>query len=81
MKKQGVVLAEHPGLGRIHLCECSSVHLSLGPVTLNLEPAAFLQMASLIGKAAEEFSQLQEKNKTPEFLFDLLDSTPNRLMN
>jgi hypothetical protein len=76
---KNVVLAEHAGLGKIHLCDCSSVHLSVGPVTLNLAPEAFLQMATLFRKAAEEFSSLQAERETPEILFEMLDSSANGL--
>lgn len=55
-----VILADHPGLGRVRLCECNSVHVSLGPVTLNLEPAAFDQMVKLINNAATQFAVIRE---------------------
>jgi|ERR1700679_1062685 hypothetical protein len=79
MKNTPVVLAEQAGLGKIHLCDCSSVHVSVGPVTLNLAPEAFVQMATLFLKAAEEFSLIQAERETPEILFEMLDSSTNRL--
>lgn len=76
---KNVVLAEHAGLGRIHLCDCNSVHVSVGPVTLNLAPDAFLQLAAMMSKAAGEFSLQQAQRETPEILFEMLDASSNRL--
>jgi hypothetical protein len=54
-----VILAELPGLGRVRLCECNSVHVSIGPVTINLEAGAFRQMASLVASATERLASIQ----------------------
>jgi hypothetical protein len=58
MDKLKAVLAERPGLGQIHLCECDSIHLSIGPVTVNLAPEAFAQMATMVHRAMEELADL-----------------------
>jgi hypothetical protein len=60
MHEINVILAEVPGLGRVRLCECNSIHVSVGPVTINLEPAAFKQMASLVASATERFRKITE---------------------
>jgi hypothetical protein len=52
------LLAEEPGLGKIQLCGCHSIHLSIGPVTLNLAPEAFAQMATMVHKAMEELADI-----------------------
>jgi len=52
------VLAEEPGIGRIHLCECNSIHFSVGPVTVNLAPEAFAQMATMVHKAMEQLANI-----------------------
>lgn len=49
-----VVLADYPGLGRVRMCGCNTVHLSLGPMTLSLAPEAFVQTAILVRKAMEQ---------------------------
>ncbi len=49
-----VILADHPGLGRVRLCECNSIHLSIGPLTISLAPEAFAQTAILIRNAMEQ---------------------------
>ncbi|MBB6143167.1 hypothetical protein HNQ77_001111 [Silvibacterium bohemicum] len=53
-----VILADHPGLGRVRLCECNSIHLSIGPVTVNLAPDVFAQTAILIRNAMEQLDEI-----------------------
>jgi hypothetical protein len=52
------VLAEHEGLGRIHRCECNTVHTTFGPVTVALAPEALAQMSTMVRKAMEELSRV-----------------------
>ncbi len=58
MSEINVVLADYPGLGRVRLCECDSIHLSIGPVTLNLAPDAFAQAAILIRNAMDQLTEI-----------------------
>lgn len=60
MNDINVILAEYPGLGRVRLCECNSVHLAIGPVTVNLSVEAFAQMAILVRNAMEQLSEIAE---------------------
>lgn len=53
-----VILAERPGLGRVRLCACNSIHLSIGPVTINLEPDAFAQAVLLVREAMERLAEI-----------------------
>ena len=53
MSDINVVLAERSGLGTVRLCECRSIHLSVGPVTINMAVEAFAQTATLIKQAME----------------------------
>jgi hypothetical protein len=55
-----VILADLQGLGRVRLCECNSVHVSVGPVTINLEPAAFEQLSALMNIASEQLAKVRE---------------------
>jgi hypothetical protein len=52
------VLTEQEGLGRIHVCECNSVHMTVGPVTVAMAPETFAQMATMVRKAMEELSRV-----------------------
>lgn len=63
MNDINIILADHPGLGRIRLCECNSVHLSLGPVTINLEPSAFAQAVALMRDAMEQLEEITGTTK------------------
>ncbi len=58
MDEINVVLADCPGLGRVRLCECNSIHLTIGPVAMNLAPAAFAQAAALIRSAIEQLTEI-----------------------
>jgi hypothetical protein len=58
MDEINVLLADHPGLGRVRLCECNSIHLTIGPVTVNLAPEAFAQTAILIRNAMEQLTEI-----------------------
>ena len=79
MKNVNLILADHSGFGRIFLCEHGSIHFSVGPVTLNLEPTAFLQMAALIRNAAEQLSVVREASKSSEDLFQMLGSSSSQM--
>lgn len=41
MNDINVILADHPGLGHVRLCECNSIYLAVGSGTINLCPAGF----------------------------------------
>lgn len=56
MSDINVVLAERGNFGAVRLCGCKSVHLSVGPVTLNMDPEAFAQTAILIRQAMESLA-------------------------
>jgi hypothetical protein len=61
MHEVNVILAEVAGLGKVRLCECNSVHVSVGPITINLEVAAFRQMAHLLASATERLTKITEQ--------------------
>lgn len=58
MNDINVILADRPGLGRVRLCECNSIHLSIGPVTINLEPDAFAQAVRLMRDAMDQLEEI-----------------------
>lgn len=53
MNDINVVLAEQSGTGKVRLCECSSIHLSVGPVTITMVPEMFAQLVVLVHEAME----------------------------
>lgn len=56
MSDINVVLAERTGTGAVRLCGCDCVHVSIGPVTINMAPEMFAQAALLIKQAMETLS-------------------------
>jgi len=60
MDEISVILAKYQGLGKITLCGCDTVHLSVGPVTLAVAPEAFIQTASMIRDAMEKLREILE---------------------
>ncbi|MFT4114892.1 hypothetical protein [Silvibacterium sp.] len=60
MNDVNVILADMPGLGRVRVCDCNTIHVSVGPVTLNLSPEAFSQAAGMLGDAMRRYAKLME---------------------
>ncbi len=55
MKGANTTLAEQYGLGSVRICDCGSLNLNIGHVTLHLDPEAFLKTAVLLRQAAEQY--------------------------
>ncbi|WP_263357032.1 hypothetical protein [Acidicapsa ligni] len=53
MSDINVILAERTGTGAIRLCGSDCIHLSIGPVTINMAPELFAQAAVLVKQAME----------------------------
>lgn len=66
MSDINVVLAERGGFGAVRLCGCKSVHLSVGPVTLNMDPEVFAQTAILIRQAMESLAVIVASGELEE---------------
>ncbi len=79
MKDINIILADQPGLGRIRLCECNSIHVSVGPVTLNLEPAAFLQMTTLMCGAMEQLTAIRKAHDAEAGVLEMLGQPQSRM--
>ena len=58
MNDINIILADHSGFGKVRMCTCNAIHVSVGPVTLNLEPAAFFQMTNLMNLAAQQLTEI-----------------------
>ncbi len=56
MSDINVILAERNGTGAVRLCGCDCIHLSIGPVTLNMAPEMFAEAALLVKQAMESLS-------------------------
>jgi hypothetical protein len=49
----GVVVAEN-GLGKVSVCPCGVLTLTVACVSLRFEPAAFQQLAQLVGRVPRD---------------------------
>ncbi len=45
-------LASRPGLGEVEQCECGTVHVTIGAVTLRVSPGTVPKLAELLVEAA-----------------------------
>lgn len=81
MKSTNMILAEHHGLGSIRICECGSLNLNIGLVTLHLDPEAFLKTAALLRQSAEQYLKRNESITTASGLSPALSSSSGRFTN
>jgi hypothetical protein len=56
MSDINAILAEQTGTGTVRLCSCNSIHLSIGPVTINMTPEMFAEAAILVRQAMESLA-------------------------
>lgn len=63
MSEINATLAEHTGLGTVRLCECKSIHLTIGSVTINMAVEAFTQTATLIRQAMDTLDVIVAASK------------------
>lgn len=80
MKGIHVTLAEHQGVGCVRMCECGSVNLNIGIVTLHLDPESFVRTAALLREATEQYA---ERSKSTSLTSDVRHalSFPGRFTN
>ncbi|MES2639986.1 MAG: hypothetical protein V4850_10905 [Myxococcota bacterium] len=50
------ILAESP-VGSVELCSCGSLHLCVGPVSLRIDPVAFLELGRMMDVARERLTR------------------------
>jgi hypothetical protein len=77
MQEGKVILAEHPGLGKIFGCSCGAIHVNVGPVTINLEPEAFAQLTVLMNAALEHHVRLSRIKADNSTSADSYANNPN----
>jgi len=54
-------LAATPGIGRVYECgNCAGVHIQVGPVSITLTRAAYLQVVEMLNRSAANFELLME---------------------
>jgi len=81
MKGMNSILADLQGTGSVRICECGSLNLNIGLVTLHLDPEAFLKTAALLRQAAERYLKRNEPIAAASGLPSALRSSSSRFTN
>jgi len=81
MKSTNMTLAENHGLGSVRICDCGSLNLNIGLVTLHLDPETFLKTAALLRQAAEQYLKRNKQVTTASGLSPALSSPSGRFTN
>ncbi len=81
MKDINAALAEHPGVGFIRMCECGSINLNIGIVTLHLDPGTFLKTTALLQQAAEQYLKRRKSASATPDLHRAFTSQSSRFTN
>lgn len=56
MSDTGVILAYTEGFGQVYDCgNCGNIHVQVGPVSLTLDPKAYMQLVEMISTSAANF--------------------------
>ncbi len=68
MSNHGVCLAAMEGFGQVYDCgSCGNIHVRVGPVSITLEPTAYMQLVAMISTSAANFELwLQRKAGAPD---------------
>ncbi|AFL86651.1 hypothetical protein Terro_0302 [Terriglobus roseus DSM 18391] len=53
-------LAERKTLGGVSMCSCGTIHLTVGGITIRLEPEAFGEMVRMCQDAADRLTMSAE---------------------
>ncbi len=81
MKDKNVALAEDPGVGFVRMCECGSINLNIGVVTLHLDPETFLRSTALTQQAAKQYLERSRSASSTPGLHLAVASTSSQLTN
>lgn len=56
MQKNGVTLAGIEGFGQVFDCgSCGNIHLQVGPMTMTLDPSAYMKLVDMVSTSAANF--------------------------
>ncbi len=81
MKSTNVALAEYQGVGCVRICECGSINLNIGVVTLHLDPETFLRTTALLQQALERYLEPREPASAMSDIHHAFGSPSNRFTN
>lgn len=77
MKGSTASLAETNGVGYVRLCACGFINVSIGAVTLHIEPDAFLRVAAMAQQAATTLL-IARRDDEASSVGELHDSVPGQ---
>lgn len=72
MKDTNRLLANQQGVGTVRVCNCGSINLNIGAMTLHMSPDAFIRTAIMIRQAANEYVEQKEAAGTESEVMDKL---------
>jgi hypothetical protein len=61
MDRPTVTLAEHKGFGKIYQCECGSIHVQAGPVSITFSTAGYMQFVEMVHTSAANFETVRSE--------------------
>jgi hypothetical protein len=66
MGTQRVCLAAVEGLGQVYDCgDCGNIHIQIGPVSITVEPHAYMQFVAMLSTSAANFEMWLERRSGP----------------
>lgn len=62
-----LILAAIEDFGQVYNCgTCQSIHVQVGPVTINLEPMAYMRLVDMLSSSAANFELFRDQLKIQE---------------
>jgi hypothetical protein len=81
MKDTNLALAEDSGVGFVRMCECGSINLNAGVVTLYLDPETFRRSTALLQRAAGQYLERSRSASATPDLHRAFPSPSSRFTN
>jgi hypothetical protein len=81
MKDTNRLLANQQGVGTVRVCDCGSINLNIGAMTLHMSPDAFIRTAIMIRQAANEYVEQKEATGTESEVMNQLAAPSCRYLN
>ena len=71
MHSVSCVLAERPNFGRIYDCgACGNIHVTIGPVSITMEPQAYLNFVEMVHSSAAAFEAWLQRRESSRCNFN-----------
>lgn len=77
MSNHGVCLAASESFGQVYDCgACGNIHVQVGPVSITLEPRAYMDLVAMISTSAANFETWLQQRNGVDFTGIDLDNSP-----